>query len=384
MTNVRRGSHVYLLLRLLAVTGEIPMKIVHLLGSERSWKELIYKLSSVQEIRIVETNERFKCRLLTIGGKGKLKTIRLYKAALPILEKIDPWAYEYYMDSFGGHHFSGDDRHIERNHRVAEAMIACMRAGIKVYQPGLPDVLGDDIQNLSPSSPCFYVGRDLKKLDVSELNKTKFTRIVGLLVSPGECRAVYNCRDKPMEWLGQGERKARQHLSDILKPGPSYMIYSAILFGLDMNIALQTLEKAYKSRRFDLRFDGIYPYIHFVPLNEFGVRFLKILTVRNWQEKILEMLFHPRTRLRDREYGIEMDAYDGNNWFYSFLDGNLARLIRLKEDMKTALSTEVTIICYPEQEEIVQQFLRNRVRTQLITLEKVEHALGLIKDEEES
>ena len=52
--------------------------------------------------------------------------------------------------------------------------------------------------------------------------------------------------------------------------------------------------------------------------------------------------------------------------------------------MKTALSTEVTIICYPEQEEIVQQFLRNRVRTQLITLEKVEHALGLIKDEEES
>jgi len=69
---------------------------------------------------------------------------------------------------------------------------------------------------------------------------------------------------------------------------------------------------------------------------------------------------------------------------HSFLDGNLARLIRLKEDMKTALSTEVTIICYPEQEEIVQQFLRNRVRTQLITLEKVEHALGLIKDEEES
>jgi hypothetical protein len=111
------------------------------------------------------------------------------------------------MDSFGGHHFSGDDRHIERNHRVAEAMIACMRAGIKVYQPGLPDVLGDDIQNLSPSSPCFYVGRDLKKLDVSELNKTKFTRIVGLLVSPGECRAVYNCRNKPMEWLGQGREK---------------------------------------------------------------------------------------------------------------------------------------------------------------------------------
>ena len=49
MINLRQGSHAYLLLRLLAVTGEIPMKIVRMLGSERSWKALICKMNTVNK-----------------------------------------------------------------------------------------------------------------------------------------------------------------------------------------------------------------------------------------------------------------------------------------------------------------------------------------------
>lgn len=382
MINIRRGSHAYLLLRLLAVTGEIPMKIVRMLGSERSWKVLIYNMNAVQKVRIADTDERFECRLLTIGGKGRLKTIRLHKAALPILQKIDPRAYDYYMDAFGGHHFSGDERHIDRNHRVAEVMITCMRAGVMVYQPGHPDILSRRMQNLDPPYPCFYVGRDLKKLDVSELNKTKFTRVVGLIVSPGECRAVYNCRDKPMEWLGQGERKARKHLSDILMPSRTHMIDTAVLFGQDMNIAVQTLEKAYKSRNYDSRFHGIYFHIHFIPFDEFGIRLLRTLTVRDWKERILSMLFHPNIRIRKIDYGIEMDAYDGKNWWYSHLDGDIGRLLHLKEDLLRS-PTVVDMICYPEQEEMLKRFLGDRIRTHLIDIESVERELGLLEDEEE-
>ena len=64
MINLRRSSHAYLLLRLLAVMGEIPMKIVRMLGSERSWKVLIYKMKDVQKVRITDTDERFECQLL--------------------------------------------------------------------------------------------------------------------------------------------------------------------------------------------------------------------------------------------------------------------------------------------------------------------------------
>ena len=380
MINLRRGSHAYLLLRLLAVMGEIPMKIVRLLGSERSWKVLIYNMNTVQKVRITDTDERFECRLITIGGKGRLKTIRLHKSALPILQKIDARAYDYYMGAFGGHHFSGDERHIDRNHRVAEVMITCMRAGVMVYQPGHPNILSKRIQNLDPPYPCFYVGRDLKKLDVSELNKTKFTRVVGLMVSPGECRAVYNCRNKPMEWLGQGERKARKHLSDILMPSSGYMIDTAVLFGLDLNIAFQTLEKAYKSRRYESRFDGTYFYIHFIPFDEFGIRLLKIITVRDWKERILSMLFRPSIRVRERLYGFEADAYDGENWFLSHLDGDIARLIRLKEDLNHT-SSIVNVFCYPEQEEMLKRFLGDRIKIHLVELETIERRLGLVTEE---
>ena len=383
MINLRQGSHAYLLLRLLAVTGEIPMKIVRMLGSERSWKVLIYKMNTVQKVRITDTDERFECRLLTIGGKGRLKTIRLHKAALPILEKIDPWAYDYYMESFGGHHFSGDDRHIDRNHRVAEVMVTCMRAGVLVYQPGHPDILGEEIQSLDPARPYFYVGRDLKKLDVSELNKTKFTRVVGLMVSPGECRAVYNCRDKPMEWLGRGERKARQHLSDILMPCASHMIDTAVLFGLDMDIAYLTLEKAYKSRKYESCFHGLYSHIHFVPFDEFGIRLLRILTVRDWEEQILDMLFHPNIRIRRIMYGLGMDAYDGKNWWFSHLDGDIGRLLKLKEKLQNETSMIVDIVCFPYQQEMLMKFFGNKIRTHLVDMEDVERELGLRGDETE-
>ena len=382
MINLRRSSHAYLLLRLLAVMGEIPMKIVRMLGSERSWKVLIYKMKDVQKVRITDTDERFECRLLTIAGRGQRKTIRLHKAALPILQKIDPRAYDYYMDTFGGHHFSGDERHIDRNHKVAEVMITCMRAGVLVNQPGHPDILSERIQNLNPPHPYFYVGRDLKKLDASELNKTKFTRVVGLMVSQGECRAVYSCRNQPMEWLGQGERKARKHLSDILMPSVYHMIDTAVLFGQDMNVAFQTLGKAYKNRNYESSFNSIYSHIHFIPFDEFGIRLLRTLTVRNWKERILGMLFHPRTRIRQIDYGIDMDAYDGKNWWYSHLDGDIGRLLKLKEELMKS-STVADVICYPEQEEMLKRFLGDKVRTHLINMKDVERELGLLQDEKE-
>ena len=154
MITIRPGSHVRKLILLLATMGEMPMKAVHLLGSERSWKVLIYKLNDVQDFRLSDTDERFRCRLISISGRGRLKSIRLHKAALPLLEKLDPRAYEYYLDAFSNHHFSGDERHIDRNHRVAEALIMAMRADMQCYPPSLPDVLGEEVQALDPVHPA--------------------------------------------------------------------------------------------------------------------------------------------------------------------------------------------------------------------------------------
>ena len=56
-----------------------------------------------QIIQNLQTETEMTCCLLTVAGKGSSKTVRLYKAALPILEWVHPAAYRYYMDTFWNH-----------------------------------------------------------------------------------------------------------------------------------------------------------------------------------------------------------------------------------------------------------------------------------------
>jgi hypothetical protein len=92
------------------------------------------------------------------------------------------------------------------------------------------------------------------------------------------------------------------------------------------------------------------------------------------------MLFRPSIRVRERLYGFEADAYDGENWFLSHLDGDIARLIRLKEDLNHT-SSIVNVFCYPEQEEMLKRFLGDRIKIHLVELETIERRLGLVTEE---
>ena len=131
MITIRPGSHDHTLLTILSFVGEYPVTALGLLSSVRSYKDLIYKLTTPQEFRIQGKDERFTCRLLTVSGKGKRKTIRLHKSALPMLQYWDEDAYDNYMYEFDDHTFSGNARHVERNHLVAETAVMCMKAGIE-------------------------------------------------------------------------------------------------------------------------------------------------------------------------------------------------------------------------------------------------------------
>ena len=49
MIYIRDGTHVYLLLMLLACVGEYPMQSVYLLGNNRVWKRRIKELQEIQD-----------------------------------------------------------------------------------------------------------------------------------------------------------------------------------------------------------------------------------------------------------------------------------------------------------------------------------------------
>ena len=218
MITVRPGSHAHDIITLLSVIGEFPVRSLHLLGNERVIKALVHRMTLLQEYRLPDDAQpRLTCKLLKISGERSYKTLRLTKAAIPILDWIHPNAREYYLGSFWNHRFPGDSAHRERNHRVAEAAAMFYMANIQTRAYDLPPLQNSEISLTVPEYPAYYLAKDLKKLGESEMNKTMFTRVTGVLFSYCEAYAVYNTRSALMEWDGMGEFKPLHSLIEIAR-----------------------------------------------------------------------------------------------------------------------------------------------------------------------
>ncbi len=242
MLTLQPSSYAFRLVQTLAVTGEYPVNSLPLLGNERVLKQLIRRLS-LPEMFCNSHGEMVRTKLFVTNGKGREKSLRLYKGALPLLHWLHPDAYEYYMESFWNHHFPGDAAHRDRNHRVAEAVALCANAGVEVLPYDLPRLQQEEIRKVTPDFPSLYLARDMKKAFPGEEKKTLFTRAVGALFYPGGCYAVYNTRDAAMKWKGMGEFKALHSLTEVARlNGGVTHLDGALLFGKSYETAMETLE----------------------------------------------------------------------------------------------------------------------------------------------
>ncbi len=376
MITIRPGSRVHRLLLLLSVGGEYPAESLHLLGNETDLKKYIHRLEEVERFRYGRDAKVYLTKLLNISGKRGARTIRLYKGALPLLEELHPDAYRYYMESFWGHRFPGDASHIWRNHRVSEALAMSMMAGVEVRPYMLPPLQKARIQQTVSKEPSFYIARDFKQLDKLEMNKTMFTRIVGALFYPDGVYAVYNTRDATMRWSGMGEFKAAHHLLELARMNAGIdEVTSALLLGSGPDIALQTLVESDKSHRMEMRFDKIYPHIHFIPMDLNGIRIMRLLTLPDWRERMLDALFTPK--MRPQGYGfMEYDAYWEGKYIYSHLDSDIARLVRFRQALETQ-TQRFEVLCYPWQTDFLRAYLGQHASIKQLEMEAMETALGI-------
>ncbi|MCI9225668.1 MAG: hypothetical protein HFE91_09370 [Acutalibacter sp.] len=179
-----------------------------------------------------------------------------------------------------------------------------------------------------------------------------------------------------MKWNGMGEIKTVHHLTELARLNAGIpMVDSAILFGASEEIALQSFSEKSAGQRKVVQPDAAYQHIHFIPLSDFGVRQLRILTVPNWKERILDALFLPETR----SYGIgrfEYDACVEGGYVFSHLDGDLNRLIRFKETIEY-IPGPFEVLCFPHQVEFLREYLEGRAVIKTIGLEAIEQALEI-------
>ena len=375
MVHFTPGSQVWQLITLLSIIGEYPLGSRHLLGNKAVFKNLVHKLNRPQTFCNTETGDTMTCRLLSVSGDDRNRNIRLYKAALPILEWISPECHRYYTKSFRKHNFGGDISHRERSHRIGEVIAMCMRAGIEARPFLLPELQNEAFVHVIPSEAVMYPSKDLKRLSEDEMSKTNFTRTVGALFACGTCYAIYNTRSATMKWSGKGEIKARDSIRDLsdMNSGIS-IVNSAILIGQSGTVALNTILESDKSKKHEFRFDSVYDHIYFLPMNEDGIRQLRFLTVPDWKEKILNMLFDPEERSYNRGR-FEYDAIVDDVYIYSYLDADIARLMRLHETL-SAGKRDVVVLCFAYQVAFLREYLGPMVELKVIDFDTVEDELG--------
>ena len=385
---IREGTHLYKFLMILACVGEYPVKAVHLLGYERVWKQKINEWHKYQIYCLPGTNEKVRAQLLSISGKTPYKTIRLHKSALPILEKVEPDAYNYYMKNYDAHHFSGAPTHVGRNHRLAEAVAMCLATGAEVLPWKVSDLQDPQTRYRNVDQPCFYLSRDLKEFHKGELEKTGYIRLVGALVYPQGMYAVYNTRDVPMQWRGRGEEKAQMMLSEIFRAGGlREESESAILFGKDFFTVAMTMADSFARRHLKDGLDRIYCHLHFIPMNTFGIKLLQIITTQRWERDLKEIIFgdaEPSVAFG----GLEHDVFENGEYYYSHLDGDLCRLISFRRNLRKWSENRYVLACYPEQVPYIKEYLgdywdKENLRVELYNLDAL-HAYWFEEEKEEN
>lgn len=374
MIEIRKGSHISKLLYMLTVAGEFPVYSISLLGRYKTYNEILAKATKPCEYLNLETKERYITRLLRISGKGSQKTVRLLTGAEKILEWLGLW--KLYQSLHGTMHYRGDVSHISRAHRIAEGLAMAYRAGLETNVLEMPMLQLNQITNSFENKQCFYMSKQLKGVERIEMNKHAYTRIIGALFSGGNAYAVYNTRNQTMKWCGNGEKKAQVNLEEVSRMNAGvHRVTSAILFGENADIALKTLVQAKKTKRLEHHFDSIYFHIHFIPLDENGIRLLRLISRENWRENLLSVLFSDETRSYDKEM-FEYDAKINGKYILTFFDGDIARLLRFQY-VASRMDGEFEVLCFPFQGGFVKELLGDLAKIKTAKWEVIENAMEI-------
>lgn len=379
MVYFRPGSHVRRLVTILAVTGEIPVKALALLGSQRVYRALVTRLCEEQTFVNSETGEKLTCRLLTLHGKGGKKSIRFYKAGLLVLNWIG--AYDSYMRAFWNHNFPSDDSHVDRNFRFSEAVILCMRAGAEIRPWQMRALQKQSIQRQAFSRPALYSAKAAKNTQEGDLCKTQYARFIAALFTSDHAYVLYNVRNAVMKWNGMSECKTVESIAQLARMNSTVpSVDSAIIFGNTEDVAIRTIEDLRKKRRMELRLDAVYRHIYFVPLSEGGLDQLRLLLLPDWNERMLAVFFTSAERSFNQG-AFEYDAVVDGAYIFVFLDGDIARLNRFAGAVRDG-QKRCELLCFPFQVGLAKQVVGDTVDITTVAPSVVLSTLGAGKEDD--
>lgn len=386
MIRFDEDSYALEILKVIALSGEFPFNFLDHINSDRN--KIIYQ-RTIRKLK----EEKY----VTVSGNGELKTIRMTRKGLETLKQYDEDSenylgyYEHYMFVSNNHHFRAgvyknkDDvgkRQTMRRHRLAEAMWLMRRIDAEILPNEKPELSLKNPENrIEKDEMAFYTSIEIKNLDKEQKYKTEFTRILGVLYSPGGIYSIYNTNKGKMKWNNQGEQKAKVLVDDITRTNylvdsdKSYDINNSIIIGKDINLMNEILKSndgKRDSNGFELlSFNNSYDNIYYITLDNNGYIQLVLITRDNWKERMrLSILPKEALEVNPAYLSIDCDAYDKKTetFYLIFHDGNIARLRRFKEAMYGS-EKKFKVYCFEFQEEAVAEYLEGMAEIEVVELD---------------
>ena len=184
-----------------------------------------------------------------------------------------------------------------------------------------------------------------------------------------------------MKWKPESELKVRLDMTDICTMNTNqYDVQSTIFFCSSYQTGFRVLEEWKRNPDLRTLFTSVYKHVHFIPINEFGVQLLRILTIPHWNERMLRMFFKNEYRsfgMGDMPY----DAVMNGTYVLSFLDSDFARLYLFRNNIGNFPDRKWLVLCFHHQAKFLREYLGSGVRLKVIPMAEVMEKLKIKRRE---
>lgn len=360
----RHDTQPYLLLELIAITGDFPADLLYRLPGGTSYKEAVVK--TLKREHLIRTFYR-----------DRLRTYRLTAQAKKLLLAEQPERFSFYLTGNADTNLlKGEITRRLRLYQIATVYLNMKSAGVHIFRDDKPEVFSPDGCPVSSlGEPAFYSSREIKDMGL-EATKIRGSRMTGVLLAQSRCYVVYNSGGSVMKWENRSELRVKALMQMELcqrRLSRQYRIDSiyALLFGDSMELAQQILTESNKSRQHYFVLDGNYEHFFYLTNDYHGEILLRLLCCPDKTAE-LDRILMQGFREREPTWHIENDAVDSNGepvLFGYFFD--LLRIVRFR----TALELQGkngTVICFDFQSETLRRFFGPLVRYQTIDFTKFE------------
>ena len=356
----------YMLLELVAISGELPTdQLKRLYGGES------YKLNVVKSLK--------SQKLLRTFYRDGLRGYRLTAKAKDSLMADNPKRFDFALTgTTETNRIKSEITRRLRLHRIAEATITMMNADVLFYRDEKPAVFSPEWEGsvrLSIKAPAFYNSREIKEMG-TVFTKIRGARSVGVLLTPAEIFVVYNLGNALMKWEYKSEMRTKALMKTVLcrerlpKQYPPDAVQGLIL-GNSMALAYDLLAGEGGKQYFIL--DGNYENFYFLTNDRKGERILELICSETKRQQLEDILLTDLYE-GDDSSTLENDAFDkdGNPVLLAYFC-NLPRIKRFDTALRLQKKNG-TLVCFDFQKEALSQYCGTQIRFQTIDFQKWERS----------